>query len=43
MEYINEEIEAVEQEVSIMNSSDKFMYKTQEEHDDPFSIDLDGN
>jgi PBSX family phage portal protein len=42
MEYINEEIEAVEQEVSIMNSSDKFMYKTQEEHDDPFTIDLDG-
>jgi PBSX family phage portal protein len=41
MEFIEEEFEKND-DVSVLNSSDFFHIKKQEEHDDPFNIDLDG-
>ena len=37
MQYMDDEIE-VNDEVMISSSSDRFVYKSEEEHDDPFSI-----
>jgi PBSX family phage portal protein len=41
MEYMDESIDAVEEEISIFNSSDKFAFASEENSDDPFSIDLE--
>jgi PBSX family phage portal protein len=42
MEYMDESIDAIEEEISIFNSSDKFAFASEENNDDPFSIDLEG-
>jgi PBSX family phage portal protein len=42
MEYMDESIDAIEEEISIFNSSDKFAFASEENSDDPFSIDLEG-
>ena len=41
MEYMDESIDAIEEEISIFNSSDKFAFASEENSDDPFSIDLE--
>ena len=41
MEYMDENIDAIEEEISIFNSSDKFAFASEENSDDPFSIDLE--
>ena len=38
---MDESIDAVEEEISIFNSSDKFAFASEENSDDPFSIDLE--
>ena len=40
MEYMDENIDAIE-EISIFNSSDKFAFASEENSNDPFSIDLE--
>jgi len=42
VEHIEENIEAIEEEISIFNSSDKFAFASEENHDDPFNVDLEG-
>ena len=39
---MDESIDAIEEEISIFNSSDKFAFASEENSDDPFSIDLEG-
>ena len=41
MEYMDENIDGIE-EISIFNSSDKFAFASEENSNDPFSIDLEG-
>ena len=38
---MDESIDAIEEEISIFNSSDKFAFASEENSDDPFSIDLE--
>ncbi len=39
---MDESIDAIEEEISIFNSSDKFAFASEENHDDPFNVDLEG-